>query len=882
MNKEQQTRELHWLIQAVAYYSDSHAAEKVLTAAFEIAAQAHEGVQRINRQPYIHHPLAVAAILAEWHAPVHVVVAGLLHDLFNPQYSRGYSSKEALFERVHNELGADISHLLDVVVALNSFIRHVEGSDFYNRVDANDFWQGIADYLHQANEAVLVKIADRLHNLRTCSVLTRSYQEQIASAGLHLLAPLVGRLGMGKVKCQVENYSFQINDPISYQLLQQRCEDPRFQQEIAEVVEELQQALSEPLPGSKIIWRPASLYTIWQELKPGKLSHLDPTSLRMVDIGSFIVLTQEELNCYHALGLLHQRYPPIDGSVRDLIANRRENGYQSLLTQIKHNSGNLLRIAIRTTAMDMTAEYGIAARWWGITEEFIPHLLVHKKTPDKEIQVFTPKGEMRPLPPGATPLDFAYSIHTDVGHHCVDVLVNGARGDLYQSLQVDDQVEIITGGSECGPKLEWLWHVKTPQAVSRIRHWLSIHRRDEMVERGRALLDRELQALALDTSDPQVYQLLSRLAQRERLRDVDDLLVALGVERTQPSKLVASLKSMRLKSVRVTSNGESYESVQALSPELDRLPRTIARCCLPAWDDDIVGYRRNDDVIAIHRRDCPQLSKKMQLIQVKWKKMKIEPDSVIVVEALTRPGLARDICDIVAMSSIDMSTFYATRRSDGVMADVYVYLGRTSLAQRDRILKALERVPSVNTVELIHAPLLAAPTLPLASSKLSLTTQQHAPANTGIFEELRFPNPYGSGIAEGSRFYGREAERERVLGFLRNKTQNVTILLWGQRRIGKTSFALRLKEHAADIFLPIYIDLQGLKDASTGMFLHRLMNRISQVLKDNLVDAPQEITVPALNRLKKIHLLTLIPLWISLRRSPGATRLPLYWMNFNV
>ena len=185
MNKEQQTRELHWLIQAVAYYSDSHAAEKVLTAAFEIASQAHKGVQRINEQPYIHHPLAVAAILAEWHAPVHVVVAGLLHDLFNPQYSRGYSSKEALLERVHNELGTDISHLLDVVVALNSFIRHVEGSDFYNRVDANDFWQGIADYLHQANEAVLVKIADRLHNLQTSSALTRSYQEQMASAGLH-------------------------------------------------------------------------------------------------------------------------------------------------------------------------------------------------------------------------------------------------------------------------------------------------------------------------------------------------------------------------------------------------------------------------------------------------------------------------------------------------------------------------------------------------------------------------------------------------------------------------------------------------------------------------------------------------------------------------
>jgi GTP diphosphokinase / guanosine-3',5'-bis(diphosphate) 3'-diphosphatase len=851
MNKEQQAQELQRLIQSVTNYSDQHEAETVLTAAFEIAAKAHEGVQRIDGQPYLHHPLAVAAILAEWHAPVQVVTVGLLHDLLNPQYSRGYSSKEALLERVHAELGTDVAHLLDVVVALNSFMRHVEGSDFYHQADTNDFWQGIATYLHQSSDAVLVKIADRLHNLQTCSVLTRSYQVQIASAGLHLLAPLVGRLGMGKVKCQAEDYCFQINDPISYQLLQQRSVDPGFQQEIAEVVEELQQVLNELLPGSKTIWRPASLYTIWQDLKPGKLSHLDPTSLRMVDVGSFIVLTQEEMDCYHALGLLHKRYLPVDGQVRDQIANRQENGYQSLHTQVKHISGNLLRIAIRTTKMDMVAGYGIAANWWGITEEFMPHLLVHKKPADGEIQVFTPKGEMRSLPPGATPLDFAYSIHTDVGHHCVDVLVNGARGDLYQPLQLDDQVEIIRGGPECGPKLEWLWHVKTPQAISRIRHWLSIHRRDEMVERGRALLDRELQALGLDTSDPLVFQLLSKLAQRERLRDVDDLLVALGVERNQPPKLVASLKSMHLKSVRTPYHGEPHVSVQALSPEFERLPRTFARCCAPVRGDDIVGYRRHDDVIAIHRRDCPQISEKLQLIQVKWKTVKTEPDCVIIIEALNRPGLARDICEIVTMSPLDMPIFHAARRSDGVMADVHVYLGRTTPAQRDRILKALEGVPSVNTVELIQAPLLAAPTLPSASSKLSIATHQFTPATTSITGALRYPNPYGSGIAEGSRFYGREVERERVLGFLRNKTQNVAILLWGQRRIGKTSFVLRLKEQAAGIYLPIYIDLQGLKDASTAMFLHRLMDRISQVFKDNAVDTPQEITVPAHNRLRK-------------------------------
>ena len=712
MSTEQHVQKLHQLIRVVEDYSDPHEAETVLTAAFEIARKAHEGVQRIDGQPYLNHPLAVAAILAEWHAPVQIVAVGLLHDLVNPMYSRGHSSKEVSLEKLHAELGTSISDLLDVVVGLNSFIRHVEGSDFNNQADINDFWQGIATYLYQASDAILVKVADRLHNLQNCSVLTRSYQLQIADAGLHLQAPLVGRLGMGKVKRQVEDCCFQINDPISQQLLQQRCADPHFQQEIVLVVEELQETFSRLLPASKIIWRPASLYSIWQDFKPGKLGQHDPSSLRMVDAGSFIILTQEEIDCYHALGLLHKRYPPVEGQVRDQIANRRENGYQSLHTQVKHISGNLLRVAIRTMTMDMIAEYGIAARWWGITEEFIPQVFVHEKSTDREIQVFTPKGEMRPLPPGATPIDFAYSIHTDVGHHCVDVLVNGIRGDLYQPLQINDQVEIFTGGPECGPKLEWLLHVKTPQAISRIRQWLSINRRDEMVERGRALLNRELQKLGLDSSDPLVNQLLNTLAQRDNLRDVDELLVTLGVERNQPSKVVASLKSMRLKSARAPYHGEPRVSVQALSTEYEQLPRTFARCCIPVWGDDIVGYLRNDNVIAIHKRDCRQLSEKKQLIQIKWKTMKTEPDWVILIEALNRPGLARDISDIVTISGIDMPTFYAAKRPDGVMADVRVHLGKTTHNQRERIQKALEGVHSVNTVELLQSSLLAAPATP--------------------------------------------------------------------------------------------------------------------------------------------------------------------------
>ena len=851
MITEQQAQSLQRLIQAVADYSDPHETETVLTNAFEIAAKAHDGIQRIDGQSYLNHPLAVAAILAEWHAPLRIVAAGLLHDLVNPLYSREQASKEARLERLRTELNEDISNLLDVIVELNSFIRRVESSDFYTQDDTDDFWQGMTTYFTRSSSAIVVKIADRLHNLQNCSDITRSYQEQMAEAGLHLQAPLLGKLGMARVKRQVEDLCFQINDPISYQLLQQRCADPGFLQELAQVEEELQQAFSALLPTGKVIWRPASLYSVWQDYRHGKWGQHELASLRMVDLGSFVILTQEEMECYLALGLLHNRYTPVEGQLRDQIANRRENGFQSLLTQVKHTSGNLLRVAIRTTKMDMIAEHGIVARWWGITEEYIPQISAHEKPAGGEIQVFTPRGEMKSLPPGATPIDFAYSIHADIGHRCVDVLVNGVRGELFQPLQVNDQVEIFTGGPECGPKLGWLAHVKTPKAASRIRHWLSVHRGDEMIERGRALLNRELQKLGLDSADPSVNQLLHKLAQREHLRNVDELLVTLGVERNSPSKIVASLKSMHLKSVRAPYSGESHASVQVLSPEYEQFPGTFARCCVPMWGDDIVGYLRNDKVIAIHKRECHQLTEDMRLIQVKWKTIKTEPNWVILIEALNRPGLARDISDIMTMAAIDMPTFYATKRPDGVMADVRVYLGKVALNQRERIQKALNAVPSVNSVEFIQAPLQAAPSMPPEAPALSSSTHQAFSATAHTTGNLRYLNPYGSGIAEGSRFYGREVERERVLAFLHKKEQNVTILLWGQRRIGKTSFVLRLKENVAGVFLPIYIDLQGLKDASTTMFLHLLMDRISHALKENAVETPREIRAPVLNRLKK-------------------------------
>jgi len=825
--------ELSELIQAVTSYTDSAETESVLTTAFQVASDAHHGFQRINREPYLNHALAVASTLVEWHAPLFVVVTGLLHDILNPDYSR-----ERTLDRVYTTFGSDICQLLKAMVSLNSFIRRAEG-DFNNGADASGILDHLTTFLQQESNAVVIKIADRLHNLQTISALTRYFQERTARIGFNLLAPLADRLGMGAVKRQLEDACFEIMNPMYYQKLKQHFADATIDQEIKGIQQELQNAFSTSMFKSEIRWQSSSLYTLYlhqieQNARLGKSIHAEPSPLRMVDAGFFLILTEEEIDCYRVLGSLHKLYPPMERQFRDFIGNHKENGYRALHTQVKHSSGNLFYVIIRTHTMNLVAECGVTARWWHVPEELLPRFPKEIRHADQEIQVFTPNGEIRNFPRGATVLDFAYHIHTDVGHQCVGALVNGERADLYRTLRAGDRVEVVSGGSDARPSLDWLNLVRTPQAISQIRQWLTQHQRNAMLERGRALLDKELQPLGLNSTDAQVRQLLSRLAAKENLERIEDLLVSIGVGRHPAAKLVEQLKSMRLKSVRSPNYAESTFSVNVLSPEEALLPLTFARCCRPIPPDDIVGYCRNDQTLVIHKRLCPHIKELEKLIPVGWDTKPAEPNYIVVVEALNRPGLASDLTAAMALLGLDMPSFSASKRPDGVMAEAHIYLGKTTSTQRSRIQKVLEGVPYVTKAEVIPSSLLSAPTLQEESTR-----------------SLRPSNPYGPTIAAGSRFYGREVENQRISALLRDPSQNAAILLWGQRRIGKTSLLLRLEEQAQGDFLPVYIDVQGVKDGSTTQFLYQLMSRISGVIKDKIPDSGQEVTVLALHRFRK-------------------------------
>jgi (p)ppGpp synthase/HD superfamily hydrolase len=826
-----QMTQLDDLIETVAGYTSAPEAPTILTAAFQIALRAHDGYKRINGDPFISHPLAVARMLAGWHAPWRLVVVSLLHDMQNLTYSNGYPEGS-----IQDRLGPDIFFLLQTIVELNRLFRDLE----------RDFSAGMGyqqQYIHQVlqydQEVVVLKMADRLHNLQTISALVRDFQGRAVRIGFNVLAPLAEKLGMGEVKRQLEEYCFEVFNPAASAAVRQLYDDIHFQQEVQGILHELHILL----PICQIRWQPFSLYALYyrqieQNARLGRPARALPASLRIGDAGSFIVITDEKIGCYQVLGTLHGSFSPLERQFRDFIGHPRENGYKSLHTQVKHTTCGPFCIVIRTHIMDLLAERGIVSRWWGVPEDLLPVLPAETGLSEK-IQVISPSGKIVYLPEGASVLDFAYSIHSDLGHQCAGALVNGRQEDRFATLHAGDRIEVIAGTVESGPALTWLDHVQTAQAAHQIRQWLAQAQRGAMVERGRLLLHKEMQTRNLDPNNARIRELLLVLANKEGFESIEDLLVSIGVERHRPSHLVEQLKSMRLRLAGPPSSGELPVSSALLASEGREalLSVTFARCCKPFPPDDIVGQRRDDNILVIHKSGCARLQDQQQTIPMRWDTTPIESDYVVVIEALDRPSLASDLSTIMTMSGIDMASFSTYRRADGVMAEAHIHLSSTTAARRSRLQKELENITYITRVEIVPSVFLTS----AFSQTVTATSAQRAYR----------PNPYGPTVASGERFYGRKTECQRVCDLLYNAAQNTTILLWGQRRIGKTSLMLHLREQLPEDLLPVYIDVQGLTDSSTAQFLHRFMGQVAVALKSREPELVPDITVPALNRVRR-------------------------------
>jgi GTP pyrophosphokinase len=695
----------------------SEAERELLRRAFDLASQAHANQKRASGEPYIQHCLAVAQMLAELHLDTATLAAALMHDTLE--------DTPVTHEELEREFGNEIAKLVDGVTKLGQIDQLSGMSERNIREDAKaeslrKMFLAMVDDVR----VVLIKLADRLHNMRTLSSLPEHKRKRIARETLEIFAPLANRLGIWQMKWELEDLSLRHLEPETYKEIATLIDERRPNREryIAEVVSRVREELSKAGVKAEVSGRPKHIYSIYRKMKR-KGVDFD----QIYDVSGVRVLVESVRDCYTALGAIHSVWRPIPGEFDDYIATPKDNMYRSLHTAVVGPEGKPLEAQIRTYEMHYTAELGIAAHWrykegqkqdpvfdnkiawlrqlmeWRqeVTDarEFIDSL----KTDvfQDRVYTFTPRGDIIDLPTGSTPIDFAYHIHTEVGHRCRGAKVNGKLVGLDYQLRNGDQVEILTA-KRGGPSRDWLnphlGYVKTSRARSKIRQWFKRQNRDENIVQGREVLERELKRLGLDETP------FDQIARKFNFDKVDDLMAAIGggdinahqiagraLELVQPEEEILEIPPARVTPT-APATGIRVRGVGDLLTNL-------AHCCNPLPGDDIVGYITRGRGVTIHRQDCSnilRMNDRERLIEVDWGPEITETYPVDVrVEAYDRQGLLRDIASVVADEAINLSAANVMTRKKDHMATMVVTLEIADIDQLSRVLARIERLPNV-------------------------------------------------------------------------------------------------------------------------------------------------------------------------------------------
>ena len=718
------TRSADNLFQLVASYLPAGDVE-LIRRAYDYALEAHEGQVRASGEPYIVHPVAAAQTLAELRLDASSIAATLLHDV--PE-DIGISISE-----LESRFGPEVAKLVDGVTKLSKMTwlqpdsDGRDGSRERRRLDDQSVWAENMRkmFLAMADDirVVLIKLADRLHNMRTLDVLPEAKRKRIAQETMEIYAPLANRLGIWEVKWQLEDLAFRHLEPETYRDVAAKLASRRLAREryVARAVEALRTELNAQGLQAEISGRPKHIYSIWRKMqRRGADIH------QIYDLLAVRILVDTVAECYQVLGIVHQLWHPLPGQFDDYIASPKESLYQSLHTTVVGLDGKPLEIQIRTHEMHHVAEYGVAAHWrykegtphdlkfdekvawlrqlmdWqkdvvGGAQEFVDSL----KTDlfQDQVYVFTPRGEVKELPSGATPLDFAYRIHTEVGHKCVGSKVNGRMVALDYRLKNGDIVEIVTAKGSKGPSRDWLnpnlGYIKTANAREKIRQWFRRQQRHDNIARGRDLLEKELKRFNFE----QVA--LDDIAATFKYHQADDFLAAVGYGDIHPHqvsmRLAAELQEPAEPSIpSVTPAPQPVRGLRVLGVG-DLLTR-LARCCNPVPGDDIVGYITRGKGVTVHRADCGSLAREEErerLVSVDWGKTDQQVFPVTVrVECWDREGLVRDVAAVVADEKINMSAVSAVVHKDQT-ATVWCTLEVTGLDKLSRVLNRIEGLRDV-------------------------------------------------------------------------------------------------------------------------------------------------------------------------------------------
>lgn len=690
--------------------------------AYEFAAQAHAGQRRDSGDSFIFHPLGVAAILAELEMDVTTIAAGLLHDVIE--------DTPVTLDQITAEFGREVSVLVDGVTKLGRL-------PFMSREEQQaENLRKMFLAMAQDIRVVLIKLADRLHNMRTLGHLPWDRQARIARETLEIYAPLAHRLGMWRVKWELEDLALRYLEPGEYYKLVEKVARKRKEREglIEQARAVLKKTLDEAHIPCELQGRAKHFYSIYEKMRlKGKAFE------EIYDLIAIRVIVNSVRDCYAVLGIVHSLWKPMPGRFKDYIAMPKSNMYQSLHTTVIGPAGEPLEIQIRTWDMHRTAEYGIAAHWrykegtrtvsefeeklswlrqlleWQRDMKDVHDFMETLKIDlfKDEVFVFTPKGDVKNLPAGSTPVDFAYSVHTDIGHRCIGARVNGRMVPLDYQLTNGDIVEIITSKGPGAPSLDWLAFVKTSKARNKIRQWVREVRREEAVPRGRDLIEKELRRQGLEVHDNLKEDKLLVAAKRLGFTDPEDLLASVGDGKVSPAMVVARLAPERL-----ALEKEEKEPTQLVPRRkrpsgqgvrvkgVDNVLVRMARCCNPVPGDEIIGYITRGKGISVHRRDCPNIawlrSSPERNIEVEWEFGEDNSYPVeLEIEAHDRVALLSNIMSAITELRANISAVNARTTKDH-MAVVNMVVEITGIDHLNSIMNRVRRVHGVTDVHRAH------------------------------------------------------------------------------------------------------------------------------------------------------------------------------------
>ena len=720
--------------------------------ALEFAANAHDGQTRHSGEPYIEHPLSAAKYLAELNLDGPTIAAALLHDVVE---DCGVTT-----DQLRTLFGDDVAKLVDGVTKLTKLDTLTGGAQPLVPKSSSqaESLRKMLVAMAEDIRVVLIKLADRLHNMRTLDALPDTRRVEIAQETLDIYAPLAHRLGMGEVKWQLEDMAFRHIHPNQYHQISKLLATKRQAREdyIENVTEILRGELARAGFTADVTGRPKHIYSIYRKAEAYAAQGKQVSDIN--DLFAVRVLVPSVSECYGVLGLVHTLWRPVPGQFDDYIANPKQNMYQSLHTSVRAIDGHPLEVQVRTYEMHEISEYGVASHWsykeggsskdsrfeermawlrqlleWQRditgTEEFMEN--VTGDLFQDQVFVYTPKNEVRELPAGSTPIDFAYRIHTQLGHRCLGAKVNGRLVTLDTQLKNGDTVEILTSRIARGPSLDWLnphlSYVKTASARQAIRAWFRHEERDANVERGRAITKKELKRLSSIVEE-------SEVARWFHYDSTDDLYAAIGSGIISITQVTGRL-SAKHAAEQTLETGEEMElgSISSTGVAVlgvgDLLTR-MGECCRPIPGDSISGFITRTRGVTVHRSDCPNMRNVTEvdrLVPVTWGQSKTVFPARIRIECWDRVGLLHDITGATSAEHVNISGSNTEVQSDGGVT-IYLTAHVTSLEQLSRL---LTRIESVRGVRNVVRTLQKAPPKPRASKATPPRTTNPRPSQQG-------------------------------------------------------------------------------------------------------------------------------------------------------